>query len=213
MGISTRTLHRPTQLCGPSLESVFRGSRRKRQQTSFIEWGFCAGKTFSGERSYRFNLHICAFDICRWKNTIVDECGLSESHEEWRLARTNRFPKNWRKSLGDRIDGTMLDLDSWCLCAFVREQIDSRQAATKGSSRLYVPETLSSIFMDWRIRQRGRRDGAGSWISRPMGQNATFRIRLTSPAETPIIIADWQKFPLVLFGSSRGWLERFSTAV
>ena len=38
----------------------------------------------------------------------------------WFLARANRLPKNWRVTLGDRIDGTLLNLDSWCLCVSVR---------------------------------------------------------------------------------------------
>ena len=58
----------------------------------------------------------------------------------WFLTHTNRFPKNWRKSLGDRIDGTMLDLVSLVQRASL--QRDKRPLLERVNEELHVLRAL-----------------------------------------------------------------------
>ena len=61
----------------------------------------------------------------------------------WFLERTNRFPKNWRVTLGDRIDAAVLNMLS--LAQKARMRREKRSALLELSEELEVLRTLTRL--------------------------------------------------------------------
>ena len=98
----------------------------------------------------------CLFDLCHWYMT-----------------RTNRFPKNWRVTLGDRIDRLMVDMvataqrarlrtDKRALLIQLNEDIDVLRALTRLSLRLECIRERQYEYVARQIDEIGRQ--IGGWL-------------------------------------------------
>ncbi|HOV72612.1 MAG TPA: four helix bundle protein [Candidatus Hydrogenedentes bacterium] len=78
----------------------------------------------------------------------MKQSGICEPHvsvtlfdfAQWFLSRTNRFPKNGRKSLGDRIDASLLELLALVQRASLRR--DKRALLDRVNEELHVLRAL-----------------------------------------------------------------------
>lgn len=91
----------------------------------------------------------------------------------WYFERTNRFPKNWRVSIGDRIEGLMLDLLTLAHLARIRsnkkallvecnEKLDLLRVFSRICLRLGCLQTNQYEYVSRNTDEIGRQ--IGGWI-------------------------------------------------
>jgi hypothetical protein len=89
------------------------------------------------------------------------------------MQRTNRFPKNWRKTLGDRIDGVVLDMlatgqrarlrrEKRDLLVKLNEDLDVLRQLTRLAVELQCIEGRQYEHVARQIDEIGRQ--TGGWI-------------------------------------------------
>jgi len=94
----------------------------------------------------------------------------------WFLKHTNRFPKNWRLTLGDRIDRLLLDM--LALAHQARMPSDKRGQLQKLSEGLELLRALTRLSVDLKCLQGRQYECAakqideigrqiGGWIKQP----------------------------------------------
>ena len=91
----------------------------------------------------------------------------------WFMKHTNRFPKNWRVTLGDRIDNTLVDM--LCLVHRARVRSDKLDLLHRANEELDILRMLSRLCLEMGCLEGRRREYVarqideigrqiGSWI-------------------------------------------------
>jgi len=105
---------------------------------------------------YEPRVSVCLFDLTQWF-----------------MQRTNRFPKNWRVTLGDRIDNLLIDMaskvqrattrkDKLSLLESVNEDLDGLRLLSRLCAGLGCLEGRQREYVAKQIDEIGRQ--IGGWI-------------------------------------------------